>query len=378
MPASATLLRPRRGGRAKSTALNQLLRSIGPEPTHRCKLRLASASAQIAQPGGGEVQMQATCRALQTLQLDAQMVHLDDALHDAGCLHLFGSHPQYLPLIRKAKQQALPVVLSPIAWLDVVSRWNESAPWHRRLQGSAGVLARRAWPRWSDWRRRLYLAADRLLPNSEAEADQLVRLLKIPRDKIVVVRNGADPRFATATPDLFVDTYGIQDFVLCVGRIEPRKNQLALVRAMRDSSLPLVILGDAVAGSEWYYQRCRQQAAANVHFLPRIAADSNLLASAYAACRCLALVSWFETPGLVALEAAASGTPLVLTNRGATREYFGDFAHYVNPRHENGIRRAIETASEQSRDSALRQHVAERYDWAATARATWEVYQSVL
>ena len=57
----------------------------------------------------------------------------------------------------------------------------------------------------------------------------------------------------------------------------------------------------------------------------------NLQRSAYAAAEALVLPSFLETPGLVALEAAAAGIPrLVITNAGCTKEYFGNLA-YPNP-----------------------------------------------
>ena len=44
-----------------------------------------------------------------------------------------------------------------------------------------------------------------------------------------------------------------------------------------------------------------------------------------------ALPSWFETPGLAALEAALAGCSVVITPFGSTREYFGDLVEYARP-----------------------------------------------
>lgn len=48
---------------------------------------------------------------------------------------------------------------------------------------------------------------------------------------------------AAADPQLFTREYGVSDFILCVGRIESRKNQLMLLKAMEDSELPIVFAG---------------------------------------------------------------------------------------------------------------------------------------
>jgi glycosyltransferase involved in cell wall biosynthesis len=224
------------------------------------------------------------------------------------------------------------------------------------------------------WRRRLYHAVDVLMPNSQAEAEQLVRYFGVSTKRIHVVPNGADGRLAEADPEPFARRVGGRGFVLCPGRIEPRKNQLGLIRAMRASGVPLVILGDPVAGREGYAARCRRAADRHVTFLGRLDHEDPLLASAYAACGCLALTSWFETPGLVALEAGMSGAPLVLPEGGCASEYFGPMAGYVRPNDRAGIRRAVLAALERGRSAELARHVREHFSWTVAAEATRDGY----
>jgi glycosyltransferase involved in cell wall biosynthesis len=331
-----------------------------------------------AAPGGGEVQLEATAAALRQLGVDVRVGWpQDDDVRHADCLHLLGSEPEHLPLIQRAKRYDVPTVLSTIAWFDLASRWHEPGPRVQRWLGSAKLLAQTAAPWLPTWRRRLYHAVDVLLPNSQAEAEQFVRIYSVPRRKIHVVLNGADLRFAQATAHAFIERYGVSDFVLYAGRIEPRKNQLHFLRAMQSVDVPIVILGDVVPGQEWYLDRCRRRAGPRVQFLPRLEHDDPLLASAYAACRCLVLASWFETPGLVALEAGLLGTPVVLTERGCTREYFGPHARYVNPGDVSAIRSAVIAAMHRQRSPALAALVRENYTWQAAAAATLAAYGRV-
>ncbi|MBF0254774.1 MAG: glycosyltransferase [Candidatus Omnitrophica bacterium] len=168
-------------------------------------------------------------------------------------------------------------------------------------------------------------------------------------------------------------------FLLTVGRLEPRKNQLNLIRAVRDAGFPkLIVVGNPVAGFEAYAARCRAEAGEDVVFLPGIDHESPLLASAYHGCDAYALPGWFETPGLVALEAALAGTALAVTEVGSTREYFGSHAAYFDPSSPASMRRALQEALRRGPSTALRQEAARRYTWEAVALQTLEDYKSVL
>jgi glycosyltransferase involved in cell wall biosynthesis len=340
---------------------------------------LAGKLTAMLAPGGGETQLAAMARVLPAVGVAARPWRpWEEPLWAGECLHLFGSLKEHLELVEAARQRRMKVVLSPIAWFDAASLWREARPVARRLAACGKFALRRAAPWLPSWRRRLYQAVDLLLPNSRLEAEQLVRYFEVPPERIRVVPNGADPRFAHASPAAFARHVGQRPFVLYAGRIEPRKNQLGFLRAMRGAGVPVVVLGDVVPGQERYLARCRRAADASVRFLPALPHDHPLLASAYAACGCLVLASWFETPGLVALEAAMTGAPLVLPARGAAREYFGGWADYVQPDDLAGIRARVLAAVAARRSAALGDFVRRRYSWHAAAVATREAYDAVL
>jgi glycosyltransferase involved in cell wall biosynthesis len=100
--------------------------------------------------------------------------------------------------------------------------------------------------------------------------------------------------------------------------------------------------------------------------------------SAYAAAKVLALPSWYETPGLVALEAALAGCSIAITDRGSTKDYFGDMAEYCNPRSESSIARAVQKAYAQKRDGVLKKHVLTYFTWKIVAKKTLEGYRTIL
>lgn len=115
-----------------------------------------------------------------------------------------------------------------------------------------------------------------------------------------------------------------------------------------------------------------------MRFVEAIAHADPLLASAYAACGCLVLASWYETPGLVALEAAMTGVPLVLPQTGSAREYFGELASYVSPDDPRQIRQAVLAALARGRSPQLAALVRNHFSWRAAALATRGAYEEIL
>jgi len=330
-------------------------------------------------PGGGEIQLLKTKQYLEAEGLTIKLFDSwTDKLESFDILHTFGSVKYALPMMEAARCVGVKNVLSTICWYNWQSAWETPGS----LATRAAALGRHAGkiylPFIPSQRKRMMEISDVLIPNSESEADQLKRFFQVPKKKITVIPNAVDPVFAVANPDSFVNKFGLRDFVLCVGRIEPRKNQLGMIRAFRGAKVPLVIIGDPVKTYPRYYQACRDAAGDNVHFLGGIPHDSELLRSAYAACDTFLLASWLETPGLAALEAGLAGAKVVITSEGATREYFQDLVLYVNPQDSRDIRRKISASLKQPKDGLLRDHIRRNFLWEHTAQKTLETYHKLL
>ena len=88
-----------------------------------------------------------------------------------------------------------------------------------------------------------------------------------------------------------------------------------------------------------------------------------------------ACVSWYETPGLVSLEAALCGCALVVSEGGCTREYFGDDARYCRADDVSSIRDALYEALESPPSGDLRARISQRYTWEEAAAKTLEAYE---
>ena len=326
-------------------------------------------------PGGDSVQLRGTQAALEALGVKVSVsTDLQPDLAGFDIVHAFNTtRPQEsLEHCVNARRQGKPVVLSTVYWdaREFLHRAQQmlDPDFEPSAREVATLAAREAQAAV------VMEMADLLLPNSEAERDLLTRNFGIAAKQCRIVPNAVEERFFEATPDDFVREHGLRDFVLCVGRIELRKNQYALLAALEDTDLPLVLIGPAM--EEGYLERCRSRATPRVTFIP--AMPHELLPSAYAAARVHVLPSWYDTPGLVSLEAAAAGCNIVSTDRGSAREYFADLAWYCSPDDVDSIRRAVIAAWETPRSDRLRRHVRENYTWAVAARTTLEAYRTAL
>jgi len=105
-----------------------------------------------------------------------------------------------------------------------------------------------------------------------------------------------------------------------------------------------------------------------------------MLLSAYQNAALHILPSFFETTGLVTLEAVLAGTKAVSTNRGFTREYFEDFIEYCDPGNISSIRQSIvKTLKKDKLDlQKLQAKIKKHYTWEVTALKTLAVYKKIL
>ena len=135
-------------------------------------------------------------------------------------------------------------------------------------------------------------------------------------------------------------------------------------------------------GQHWpsYADLCKAISGDRLTIIDHLPQD--LLASAYAAAAVHALPSWMETCGLVSLEAALCGTPLVGSLFGHELEYLEGDAWTCDPGDPDSVRKAVESAwaagRQHSRPIAMKRKVLERFNWEQTVDSTERLYQRVL
>lgn len=229
------------------------------------------------------------------------------------------------------------------------------------------------------YQRRLFELVDHLLPQSRAEVRNLQRTLGVSLPHTLIFNGAETSVFDRATPDWFVNQYKVRDFVLTVGLVEPRKNQLMLLHALRDTGLPVVVVGRNY--DRRYLRLCRKHADKNALFIEHLPHEQ--LASAYRAARVHALPSWMECAAFVNVEAALSGCALAISDRTSEREYFGENAYYCDPAKIGSIREAVvkackNHASDAPKRAALREQFRNRFTWPQAASQTLKGYEAAL
>lgn len=205
---------------------------------------------------------------------------------------------------------------------------------------------------------RFFTLCDAVVFKSSAE-EALLRPL-IPEDRSILrVPAGVDPCFAEPTPDrLFRDSYGVEEYLLWVGIIEPAKGQLAAIRALAHLPVPIVFVGNARDMD--YYNACREAAPSHFLFLPPMNHKSDILRAAMRECR-LYIESGREPGGKSVLEAVISGARVVIPYSAWAVEHFGNFPAYITSQEDQAIAEAVSLAMEKKTIPSIAADVASRH-----------------
>ncbi|MCX6783724.1 MAG: glycosyltransferase family 4 protein [candidate division WWE3 bacterium] len=220
-----------------------------------------------------------------------------------------------------------------------------------------------------------------LLPNALGERDAIKEDLGI-EFKSDVVPNGVSPVFYNADSSSFIKEYGQFPFILCVGRLESRKNQLRVIEAVKilrqiDPALRLVLVG-SYNPHHFEYSRLVKRALLENPWIVHIDQLPYLsMPAVFAAAKTHVSASWKETTGLVNLEAALAGCGVVAPRKGYCEEYLGENGEYCDPANIASIVSAITASFTHKPSEDFKQMILRDFTWEQTAKKTLAVYNSI-
>lgn len=170
-----------------------------------------------------------------------------------------------------------------------------------------------------------------------------------------------------------------RSYLLAVASLDPRKNLSALLQAYAAlpatlrARCPLLLAG----GQSEAIFKGDVLGLDHIDGVRRLGyVDDDTLWSLYRGARALLLPSLDEGFGLPLVEAAAMGTPLVISDIPVFRWIAGDTATYFDPRDVESIREALARAITNDHLPLLEQ-AADRFSWDGSAERVWEFLQEL-
>lgn len=224
--------------------------------------------------------------------------------------------------------------------------------------------------------------ADKIITISESTSTDLQHALGVRQEKVCVVYPAPEarycPREQAEAARYIANKYQTRENYICaVGTVEPRKNLLTLLEAVkvvknRDLSVQLLVAGAPGWKNSGIYEAVKQLrlSECEVKFLGYVPDDD--MPAFYCGARVFVFPSLYEGFGIPLVEAMACGVPIVASNVSSIPEVVQDAALLVSPRHPEEFAEAI---SRVSGDSSLRTSMilkglrrASDFSWESAAR----------
>lgn len=230
-----------------------------------------------------------------------------------------------------------------------------------------------------------------VLADSIATRNDVIKLLGADPRKVHVLYPGVEPDFHPRSGNeinAFRHNVGQhRPFILFVGTLEPRKNVDILVQAFGSIIRDRAFDGDLVlAGGRGWGMEAIDSAIAQSPVRDRIReigyVNERDLPFWYNSADLVVYPSSFEGFGFPVLEAMASGTPVITSNRSSLPEVIGNAGLMTEPRDTAQLAAAMSSVltSPQRRKAMRRQGLvqANQFDWSQAAKKCLNIYQHIL
>ncbi len=337
------------------------------------KVLFTTYSTAFQNPGGGEIVLLKTRQALQENGITVDLFDpWNSKIKNYDIVHDFSLHSWRQWSAFKAYGPKLAV--TPVAWPHVKFPY----PQKEKIKHFLLKTLKRDHPE-SSLSEALKLP-DIFLPTTELESQRLKnRYAVMKNSRCKIIPNGISlPPINDDAHNSFVEAHKINDYLLYVGRITKIKNIELIIEAAKKTNKDLFIIGDVNKDEQDYLTKLKTISNHHIHFIPSMPHNSKLLLDAYRGAKALIVASFFETCSLVGMEAGALGTPVIMTEEGATKEIYKDYVTYINPHQETSLIQAIEKNWNSKPSDHLKNHVLKNYTWDKIAKNLTSAYEEIL
>ncbi|MBS0151838.1 MAG: glycosyltransferase family 4 protein [Nitrospira sp.] len=321
--------------------------------------------------GGLQIQIEETARSLSKLGVDVvQYNPWKNQVPDVDVCHVFSIDCSMVDHVMRAVKLRVPVVVCPV--LNMFNNHPLFSMVKQKLSVLPGV--------YSDLKRaRIMLdAATLVLAANADEQDLLMKVFNVDQAKFRIIPNGLSMAFRDGDPQLFEEKYGVRNFVLNVASIEPRKNQLTLVRAMQRLPYTLVLVGRASPENERYFKQVKAEAGSNVQFVGSFHHDDPLLASCYRAAKLFVMPSFSEVMPLTLNEAAVAGCRILASDQVPIAETIASYVRRFRPNDVKAMARLIDDEMRDETESVIPQAIHAMPTWDQVGQQLEALYRSVV
>jgi len=234
--------------------------------------------------------------------------------------------------------------------------------------------------------------AHKIITISEFSKSEIIKYYQVSEDKIVVTYPGINELYKNAKvnpPAGGKKKYNIiNDYILFVGTLQPRKNIIRLLEAYKLASqgevlqnIDLVIVGK----KGWIYTQIFEKVKVEglegkIKFLDFVSSED--MPYIYSQAKCLVLPSLYEGFGIPVIEAMACGIPTVISNTSSLPEVGGNASIFIDPQNVDSIKNGI--LQTLSLSSSARKNIIEKgykqiekFSWDKSAQTVLDTLKSI-
>src|SRR3989344_2092852 len=247
-----------------------------------------------------------------------------------------------------------------------------------------------------DWYRQRFSEIKKvakIITISKASKKDIIKILKIPEEKVEVIYGGIDEKFKIIEDEKvteILNKYKItHPYILTISTHSFHKNIPRIFQAFKeyiisekDENLTLTVVCKLTSNEEKDWKRQLRELDIEKKVVLTNFVEDNDLPAIYNGAEVFLFPSLYEGLGLPVLEAMACGVPVITSYASSLPEVGGDGAKYVNPENVTEIKNAISEILENKDLKSVMikrgfEHT-KKFSWKKAAKETLKVYEDVL